>query len=137
MEFPYIDVANAILAISRPCPIVRAPYRMVYDGDSFIDGVDFDTLDVAKNDALDTLIQWQSEEVEHWSYDSDGIMQPTEDEIESWDMMIANCSVWVEQYDPNTDEYETVWEPSYEDEKSVGWVEWSEYEKMLKGEQQQ
>jgi len=126
MDFPYVDVANAILSFSRARPIERAPFQMVFDSGDCIDGVGLDSLEAAKSDALDTLIQWEADESSDWFGE-----HPTEEQIESWDYMIDTCSVEVREYDPMTDEYVTVWEPTYEDEKSVGWMPWEDYKKLL------
>jgi len=126
MDFPYVDVANAILSFSRARPIERAPFQMLFDTGDCVDGIDFDSFEAAKNDALDTLIEWEVQETHDWQG-----MNPTEEQIESWDYMIYNCSVEVREYDPSTDEYETVWEPTYEDEESVGWMPWEDYKKLL------
>ena len=37
MEFPYEDVANEILAMSRPEPVVRKPWQMAWSTDSCCD----------------------------------------------------------------------------------------------------
>ena len=119
MEYPYIDVANAILAISRPKPIVRAQYIMAFDMEDNSDGIEFDSFEAAKADAEDTLVEWMVEERNRWK----NVFHPTEEELDNYNYMICNCSVWVAKYNPNTDEYETEWEPSYEDEEALGWKE--------------
>ena len=119
MEFPYIDVANAILEISRPKPIVRKPWRMSFETDDNADGVDLDSFEVAKADAEDTLVQWMVDARSCWK----DVFHPTEKELEDYNYMICNCSVRVDKYNPHTDEYETEWEPSYEDEEALGWKE--------------
>lgn len=101
-------------------------YEVVYDTDSFCDGFDTPSIEQGKYDALDLLIEWKCQD-----HDWYGVRMPTEQEIEDWDYMIFNCSVEVVQYDESEIEdgcpnYETVWEPSYEDEKSIGWLEWDE-----------
>ena len=127
MEYPYVDVANAILEMSRPEPIKRAKWQMVWDTDSCCDGCYFDTFEAAKASAEDTLIEWEMEEVQGWTgYD------PTDEQIDSWNYMIYNCSVEVRKYNPDTDEYEEYWYPSYEDVKNLGWVTWDEYKKLLR-----
>ena len=42
-------------------------------------------------------------------------------EREDFNYMICNCSVRVDKYNPNTDEYEEYWEPSSEELKNIGW----------------
>lgn len=116
MELPYIDVANAILAMSRPRPIERAAYKMVWDTDSCCDAIGFDSFGAAKCNAEDTLIEWAMEEWFEWEG------EPTEEQKESWDYMVYNCGVHVEGYDPNTDTYKVVWSPSNEELKALGWT---------------
>ena len=102
-------------------------YEVVYDTDSFTDGFETPSIAQGKQDALDLLIEWAGQDRDWY-----GVRMPTEEEIEDWDYMIFNCSVEVVRYDENEDEfgtdpnYEVVWEPSYEDEKRIGWVEWEE-----------
>lgn len=119
MEFPYIDVANAIVQISRVKPICRAPYRMVFDTDSFCDGIDFESFGAAKCDAEDTLINWMAEERSQWK----DFFCPTAEELDNYNYMICNCSVEVRKYNPETDEYDEEWSPSYEEEEKLGWKE--------------
>jgi hypothetical protein len=125
MKYPYIDVANAILSISTPEPIARAPFIVVWSNEHTCDGYDADSLEEAQGFAIDTLIEWQAEESSNWSFLPDGTPTPTDEQVESWDYMIYNCYVYVKQYNPNTDEYETVWEPSDEELEEIGWHEWN------------
>lgn len=119
MEFPYIDVANAILAMSHPKPIVRKPYVVRWYTDSDSDEYGCDSLEEAMYDAEDMLVNWQVAEMSEWSEDG-----PTEEQEESWDYMIFNCGVSVWKYNPDTDEYEEeVWEPDDEFPR-VAWEEW-------------
>jgi hypothetical protein len=119
MEYPYVDVANAIAAISRVEPIVRSPYQMIFDTDSCCDGIDFESFEAAKADAEDTLIQWMVEERSEW----EDLFHPNDEELDNYNYMICNCSVWVGKYNPDTDEYEEEWSPSYEDAEALGWYE--------------
>ena len=123
MEFPYVDVANAILAISRPRPIKRSAYRVIYDTDSVCDGFDAESFEQAKYSAEDTLCEWEAEQASDYPCD---FKDWTEGQRDDWDYMIYNYSVWVEKYNPDTDEYEECWGLSYEDEKKIGWLEYSE-----------
>ena len=132
MEFPYVDVANAILVLSKPKLIVRKPYMMVFNTESCTDGIEFDSLEAAKNDALDTLILWMTEIRQENKISSNDLSTWSEKAKEDWDYMIYNCSVEVRKYDPKTDEYdfyEPIWEPSYEDEEVVGWIPTDEVER--------
>lgn len=117
MEYPYIEVANAILSITKEKPIVRRPFLMVWDNDSCVDGIGCDSFEAAKGDALDTLVFWMTEQRRLW----DDFLAPTEDELDDYNYMIENCSVHIDRYNPNTDEYDDYWYPSYEDEEDIGW----------------
>ena len=119
MDYPYVDVANAIIAMSRVKPIVRSPWMMCFDMESFCDGIGFESFGAAKCDAEDTLINWMCEERGKWK----DIFSPSERELDDYNYMICTCSVEVRKYNPNTDEYEEVWSPSYEDEERLGWKE--------------
>ena len=122
MEFPYVDVANAILTISRPTPITRSPYHVTWETDNCCDGFDCESFESAKCAALDTLIEWEMEESQDWSFDPETYKsQPTEEQKENWDYMIYNCGVSVYKYNPQTDEYDEVWSPSEEELDSIGW----------------
>lgn len=125
MEFPYVDVANAILAISRPEPIKRSHYKVIFDTDSFCDGCDASSFDEAKDIAEGILVDWAVDEQQQLGCPLD-VKEWTEKQIDEWDYMIYNSSVWVEKYNPDTDEYEECWGLSYEDEKKIGWLEYSE-----------
>ena len=116
MEYPYVDVANAILAISKVKPITRAPYRVVVDTDSFTDGFDCESLGQAKGEAEDTLLEWMCQERMEWKDE----FHPTEEELDNYNYMIYNSSAYVEKYNPDTDEYEEEWWP---DEEEIGWKE--------------
>ena len=130
MLYPYIEVANAILSISRPQPIVKRPYMVCWDNDSACDGFDVDSLGEAISDAEDTLSTWICDEVSGWK----DINNPTQEEINNYDYMIYNYSVWVDQYNPDTDEYETIWEPDEVTEKAVGWLTWDELKQQMESE---
>ena len=119
MEFPYIDVANAIIAMSKVKPIKRDPWQMVFDTDSDCDGIGFESFGAAKCDAEDTLVMWMCQERGEWK----DPFCPTEDELDNYNYMIFNSSVEVRKYNPDTDEYDEYWSPSYEDEENLGWRE--------------
>lgn len=116
MEFPYIEVCNAIIAISKRKPLERAPYRMIYDCDTggFIDGIDCQTLEEAKDEAFKTLNIWMESE-SCWTNKTKA------KQIEDWNYMIENDGVWVEEYDPETDGYEECWYPSDAELEDIGW----------------
>lgn len=117
--FSWVDVANAILEMSKPEPIKRSPYRVIYDTDNFCDGYDCESFEQAKCDALDTLINWEIETMDEFSDPEN----PTEDDRDNFDYMVYNCSVSVAEYNPATDEYDEVWIPSDEDCRKIGWIE--------------
>ena len=113
MEFPYIDVANAILAVSRPEPIRRDAYMVCWDNDSCCDGFGVDTLEDAKRLAFEVLGGWMAETEKEYPGNTD-----------EWNYMINNCSVHVDIYNPNTDEYDdNYWYPSDDELETIGWVE--------------
>lgn len=117
MEYPYVDVANAIYAISRPRPIVRAPYHVHWDTDNCCDACDCESFEQAKEEALDILLEWMAEAQYSWRSDT-----PTQEQAESWDYMIYSCGVSVARYDPWTDTYDTIWEPSQDELDEIGWT---------------
>lgn len=121
MLYPYIDVANAILAMSRPEPIRRSAWRVCWDTDTCAEAYGVESFEAAKDDALDTLIGWMMEESNEWE---DEI--PTEEEMDNWDYMIETYSVSVEKYNPMTDEYEEYWNPNDDELKQIGWKTYTE-----------
>lgn len=121
MKYPYIDVANAILAMSRPEPIRRKPYVMVFDMPSDCDEIEYDSLEAAQNSAEDTLCEWMAQEMATWKSDV-----PDQEEKDRWDYMIYNFGVSVRKYDPMTDEYFDVWEPDWNELTELGWKEFGE-----------
>ena len=119
MEFPYVDVANAINAMSKVKPIERKPWMMCFDAGSFCDGIGFDSFGAAEAKAEDTLVEWTCQERHSWK----DCFCPTDDELDAYNYMICNNSVEVRRYNPNTDEYDVFWSPSYEVEEQIGWKE--------------
>lgn len=116
MEYPYVDVANAIMAISKMRPIVRHPWMMLWDNDSACDGIGYDSLEAAQGSAEDTLIEWMAQTRMEWK----DPFSPTEDELANYNYMINSCSAYVGKYNPDTDEYDEYWWP---DEEEIGWKE--------------
>ena len=119
MEYPYVDVANAILSISKQKPIVRDPWIAVWDTDSCCDGMGCASFEAAKGEALDTLVLWMVDARNEW----DELFNPTDNELDNYNYMICTNRVYVQKYNPMTDEYEDYWYPSYEDEEEIGWKE--------------
>ena len=127
MEFPYIDVANAILAMSRPKPIVRKPWSMVWETESDCDGVGCGSFESAKALAEDLLVEWQVDKMSCYPID---LKDWTEEQIEDWDYMIYNYGTEIRKYNPDTDEYDSYpYFPTYEFEKEIGWML---YEDLIK-----
>lgn len=118
MDFPYIDVANAILAISRPVPIIRSPWKVIWDTDSCCDSFSAESFEEAENAALDTYILWMCQEVSEWKSEI-----PSEQERENWNYMIYNCDVSIAKYNPQTDEYDICKEFSEQELEDIGWKE--------------
>lgn len=121
MKYPYIEVANAILSISRPPLIYRSPFKVIWETDDACDSYDAVSLEAAKTSAIETLIQWEQEESEGWAFLPDGTPNPTAKQKESWDYMVYNCIVRVAQYNPSTDEYDDIWDPDDNDLLGIGW----------------
>lgn len=115
MEYPYVDVANAIIAVSERKPIYRAPWRVLFDSGESVDGIDAETLEEAKELVIETYYTWMEEE------------ESTRD-CESWNEMIYSCSAVVGKYCPETDEYDEYWYPSDEELEAIGWKELTEEE---------
>lgn len=124
MEYPYVEVANAIKMMSKPKLIERKPFLLVIDTDSCCDGCECDTFEQAKEGAFDNYYWWMCE-VATWK-DKDN---PTDEEKEDWNYMIYNTSAWVKKYNPDTDEYEDYWNPSDEELEEIGWCLWEEHKK--------
>lgn len=107
MEYPYVDVANAILAMSRPKPIVREPWHVHWWSDECDGGFGRESFEEAKESVFDTLVTW--------------VVEAQDDSAEDFDYMIYNFGAEVMKYNPMTDEYEEYWYPSNEELKEIGW----------------
>lgn len=125
-EYTYLEVANAILAMSRPEPIARDPFIVVWSTDDCCDSYGCETMEWAKGSALDTLLEWMNEEIHDWKFSPDGTPLPTQEQKDSWDYMIYNCWVEVRKYNPRTDDYDDVWEPSDDELTELGWKTFEE-----------
>lgn len=126
LDFPYIDVANAILEISRPEPIKRAPYKMIWDTDNAVDSDDCETFEDAKAAALNVYEGWMEGEWMGWKSE-----KPSAKNIEDWNYMIYNCCCYIVKYDPETDEYTDADDAYYlsdEELEAIGWKEIPETE---------
>ena len=122
LEYPYVQVANAILLISRPKLIERKPYRMLWDTASCCDATYHDSYKEAKCAAEDTLYSWMEEAI---SQRKDPL-HPTQKEKDDWDYMIYNCGTIIEKYDPVTDDYYEYSGLTYEEEREIGWKTFAE-----------
>ena len=116
-----------------------APYRMVYDGDSCIDSIDHESLEDAIDDAIDTLVTWEGEQMEGWKFADDGTPLPTPEQIENWDYMIYNSGCYVVAFNEETGEYndyldEAEWPVSDEDTDQIDWMLWEDIEKKMGGD---
>lgn len=116
MKYPYIDVANAILAISHPRPIERVLWKMVWETDSCVNSEVCASFEEAKSRAEDTLVEWACAEQAQWKSDI-----PTAEEAVSWNRMINNCGVRVVKYNKASDGYDDYWVPSREELADLGW----------------
>ena len=116
MDYPYIDVANAIMAVSKRKPIKRDTWHAIWDNVHCCDGFDTPSLAQGKQDALDLLIEWMVQERAEWASDT-----PTGEEADHWNYMIYNFSAGVSKYNPDTDEYEEYWYPSDKQKARIGW----------------
>lgn len=124
MDYPYIDVANAILAISRPEPIYKAPYAIFWDnGVEACGSIDCKDFEEAKDGAIEMLESWMMSEQEMWKAEI-----PTEEEKDHWDYMIYNAYAEVRKYNKDTDEYEEEWNIPNETLDKIGWVTFEESE---------
>lgn len=95
-------------------------YCVSYYAEHFSDAFDVGSLEEGKRACLDVLRQWMCDELIERSEPD----RPTAEEIERWDHMIETCLVCVTEYDPESDDYDEVWEPSDEDLDGIGWVFW-------------
>ena len=128
MEYPYLCVANAILAISKPELIKKKPYLVVWNTDSCCDGFYADSFEHAKADMEDLYIEWETQETFSWK----DILNPSEEQIENWDYMIDNCYCHIDKYNFETDEYEEYYYPSDEELRKIGWDEWEVMKEIIK-----
>jgi len=134
--FPVWVIAAELQSIGneQPEPIItHKRYQVVYDfGCS--DGVnEFDNFEDAKDDAINTLVEWICDEQYTWEVDKDGVPHPTDEQIDSWDIMINECCIYVREWkeDEQTyyDEKMNYWFPSYEEENDINWLEWEALKK--------
>lgn len=135
-DCPADNIARALVEIAVENPKPEEPlkrYTMIYDGDSFVDGTDHETLEEALEAAKETRIFWEECEMSDkgWNFDDKGVPHPTEKQIEDWDYMIWNCSTYVIEKDDDGNTIEEYY-LSDDDLKEIGWMEWAELEKNFK-----
>lgn len=122
------EIARELIKIGNEQPDLprkgHKKYLMVFDTDSSIDGVEFDTLEEALNDALETRILWMTEEQREWEFDDDGKPLLEEEQIESWDYMIENCTTYVVEWNDEAggyEDYDSATFLSDEELDKIGW----------------
>lgn len=79
---------------------MKAPYKLIYDTPNFIDGICCESLEAAKNAAIDVYTAWMEAEMATWKSET-----LTAEEIDSWNYMVCECCCYIVAYDPETDEY--------------------------------
>lgn len=90
----------------------KGKFVMLWSTDTCCDGTYHDTLEEAKNAALDTLIFWMYE----------GWCDPNSS-ADDWDYMIYNAEVYVMEYNPETSAYDIeAWYPTDTDRCEIGWL---------------
>ena len=104
-------------------------YHVTYDTENFCDGYNVESIEHGQDGCYEILMSWQMEH--EWF----GKRMPTEKEIEDWDGMIENCSVWVsdmpddysvEKYPDMSSWDRCVWVPDEERLKGMLWNPWEE-----------
>lgn len=113
------------------------PYETIWDGDSFIDGQKHESFEAAVCDAQDTLLMWAADEMHDWKWeDGANFPTPTEEQIERWDYMIANCGCYVVAFNEEIGEYDELdnmlWPRTDADTDELGWMLWEDLEKKWK-----
>lgn len=101
---------------------MKKRYTLIWDTDSFCDGREYDDIEAAKADGLDTLIGWACDQC--YDYPAD-ISKWSEKQIEDWDYMVYNCSVYIiDNFEE--EKYNEVWYPSDKECKEIGWLLYEE-----------
>lgn len=109
------------------------PFQVVYDTGNRVERIEYDTEEEAKLFALDILQDWIYEEQRDWIIGSAGEPYPTDQQIESWNRMIAGgCRVYVVVWNDEKNDYEELenaWVPSQEEEYEADWLCWEDLKK--------
>lgn len=105
-------------------------YCLFFDMGDSCDGIEFDDFDEAKYEAFEILSGWICDEQGTWFCDENGKPHISQGDIESWDCMIDDCSVyiaeWNDKYNEFFDPKGDYWYPSDEDYNKIGWLYWEE-----------
>lgn len=112
-------------------------YQLVIDTEDTTYGIEYDDFDDAKVRMLDIYESWIVEERSKWAWSKeDGEnykLCPTEEQIESWDMMIENCTCWIAKWKPDEhtyyDEKMNYYFMSDKDAYNINWLPWDELKK--------
>ena len=133
VPFPLEDVAKELIAIGNEQPAPprngHKQYCMIWESENTCDGTEFNTEQEAKDNALNTLMEWLIQEQAEWSVDEKGIPHPTEKQIENYNYMISNYSVCVVEWNEEVNAYNDTdygWYPSSDDENEINWLLWEE-----------
>lgn len=136
VPFPLEAVAKELIAIGNEQPIPprngHKQFCMIWENEHSCDGVEFDTEQEAKDDALNTLMEWLVDEQANWTVDNNGVPHPTNEQIESYDYMISNCYVCVVEWNEEAKAYGDTdygWYPSSEEKNEINWLLWDELKK--------
>lgn len=124
MQFPYVEVANAILEITRAPKIIRKKYKVAYNTENFCDATKgTDDLKEAMKQTINILKQWiEQYKIElELTKQNNGTKEEIKEIKESWNSMIENCWAEVQMYNETKDEYETCWTPTSKELKQIGW----------------
>lgn len=108
-------------------------YQVIFDTENSICGTEVDEFDTAKSIMLDCYVTWLCDEQSEWKIeevDGNWIPRPTKEQIESYDMMIDNCTCWIAKLkeDEQTyyDEKMNYYFMSNEDANDINWLHWEE-----------
>ena len=101
-------------------------YKMVWETENCVDGIDYATLEEAKASAIETLCQWMKNQIVDNEYPTNP-NKWNEKQIEDWNYMIYNCGVSVrDNAKYNDEDFGEIWELSDKELKEIGWVLYEE-----------
>lgn len=112
----------------------KPAFKVLWDSENQADAFHAASLEEAKDMCIELLVQWIVDETNEWKYTTEKGLEPTDEQICSFDNMIDTCSAWVVQLtNPEAakeeDQYTEVWRPSQEDLRFIDWVHWDELKK--------